>query len=179
MRNILDILSEKHIMWIKYVMSFGCQKDIAEDYVQEMYIKLYDYNSRKENDLMYNESEINYYFVYVTLKNMYYDNIRISSRIIKVKLEDYDFIDDEDYSEDEFNLKNEKVICWVQFIDNQIEINKGYTEAKAQLYYIKSLFQYVLVEKQNVTELSKKLKISYWSIRNTINIIKRQIRDEF
>lgn len=179
MRTILDILSEKHIMWVRYVKSFGCQEDIAEDYVQEMYIKLYDYNNRKENDLMYNESEINYYFVYVTLKNMYNDSIRKSNKIIEVELAEHDFIDDEDYSEDEFNLKNEKVICWLRFIDNQIAGNKDYTEEKAQLYYIKSLFQYVLVEKQNVTELSKKLKISYWSIRNTINIIKRQIKDEF
>jgi hypothetical protein len=127
---------------------------------------------------MYNENEINYYFVYVTLKNMYNDSIRKSLRIVEVEIADYDFVDEEDYCEDEFNLKNEKVICWLQFIDNQIAVNKGYTEEKAQLYYIKSLFQYVLVEKQNVTELSKKLKISYWSIRNTINIIKRQIKNE-
>lgn len=181
MRNILEILGERHNMWIKYMISFGCLKDNAEDYVQEMYLKLYNYSLRKDNDLMYDEKNINFYFVYVTLKNMYTDDIRTSDRMTFVEInQDLDFIDDEEYIEtNDFYLQKQKVANWVVFIDNKIDSIKDYTEEKAQLYYIKSLYQLVLVEKRNVTKLSKELNISYWSIRNTINIIKRQIRDDF
>ena len=174
MKNILEVLSEKHAMWIKYMISFGCSKDNAEDYVQDMYLKLYDYSLRKDNDLMYDDKSINFYFVYVTLNNMF-------TRMILLELnEDIDFIDDEEYIEtNDFYLQKQKVANWVVFIDNKIDSIKDYTEEKAQLYYIKSLYQLVLVEKRNVTKLSKELNISYWSIRNTINIIKRQIRDDF
>ena len=181
MKNILEVLSEKHAMWIKYMISFGCSKDNAEDYVQDMYLKLYDYSLRKDNDLMYDDKSINFYFVYVTLKNMFTSNIRTADRMILLELnEDIDFIDDEEYIEtNDFYLQKQKVANWVVFIDNKIDSIKDYTEEKAQLYYIKSLYQLVLVEKRNVTKLSKELNISYWSIRNTINIIKRQIRDDF
>ena len=82
--NILDVLFLKHSTWLKYVKSFGCPDDIAEDYVQEMYIKIYNYSQIKNNDLMYDGEEINFFFIYVTLKNMYLDDFRKNKKKIVV-----------------------------------------------------------------------------------------------
>ena len=177
MKNLLEILSEKHSTWIKYIVSFGCRSDIAEDFVQEMYIKIYNYSQKKDNDLMYNENEVNYFFVYVTLKNMYYDNLRRNKNIVIVSIEGVNLEDDLIYSEVVFNYQSEKVNCWVLNLDAQIEIIKEYDIEKASLSYIKFVYQKVFVENKSVSELSRDVGISYWSLRNTVQIIKEQIKN--
>lgn len=178
MKNILDVLFLKHSTWIKYVKSFGCQEDIAEDFVQEMYIKIFNYSQKKDNDLMYNESEVNYFFVYVTLKNLYYDTLRRSKKQIKVDLKD-DFIQDEiEYTETEYHLKNDAMEVWRTNLINNIESIKEYNRKKANLSYIKFIFDKVFVEQISVSELSREVGITYWSLRNTVLIIKQQIKDE-
>jgi len=178
MRNLLDILSEKHSTWIKYIVSFGCKIDIAEDFVQEMYIKIYNYSQRKDNDLMYNENEVNYFFVYVTLKNMYYDNLRRNKNIVIVSVEEVNLEDDSVYSEVLFNTQSDKVNAWVVSLEKQIDEIKEYNIEKASLSYIKFVYQKVFVENNSVSELSRDVGISYWSLRNTVQIIKHQIKNE-
>ena len=40
MEKDIENLYLKHKIWIKIVKSFGCNNSIAEDIVQEMYIKI-------------------------------------------------------------------------------------------------------------------------------------------
>ena len=178
MKNILDVLFLKHSTWIKYVKSFGCPDDIAEDYVQEMYIKIFNYSQKKDNDLMYDQNEVNYFFVYVTLKNMYYDNLRKKKNLITVDLSD-DFIQDEmEYTEGDFNLKNDAVCLWIDKLNKDIELISEYNRKKANLLYIKFIYDKIFVEQMSVSELSREVGITYWSLRNTMLIIKDQIKNE-
>lgn len=177
MRNLLDILAEKHSTWLKYIISFGCRPDVAEDFVQEMYIKIYNYSQKKDNDLMYNEKEINYFFVYVTLKNMYYDNIRRNKNIVIVDIEDINIIDDNTYSEINFNNQSDLLKSWENEIDKKINSIEEYNSEKASLYYIKFVYQKIFLEQNSVSELSREVGISYWSLRNTVQIIKEQIKN--
>jgi hypothetical protein len=177
MRTILDILFEKHTVWVKYVISFGCSSEIAEDYVQEMYLKIHKYNQRNDNDLMYNENEINYYFIYVTLKNMYYDSKRKASRSVMVDIEKID-LPEIDYCEDDYNINLQKLKNWENNITAEIDSIKSYNRRKANLSYIKFIYDKIFVENMSITDLSKQVGISYWSLRNTIQIIKQQIENE-
>jgi len=177
MKNILEILFEKHSTWVKYVVSFGCRKDIAEDFVQEMYIKIYN-SKKKDTNLMYNEKEVNYYFVYVILKNMYYDNLRRNKNIKNIPLEEVVLIDNIDYSEKDFNQQSKALSIWVAELDEEINSILEYTKYKASLCYIKFIYQKIFVENYSVTDLSSELNLSYWSIRNTVVRIKKQIKDE-
>jgi hypothetical protein len=178
MANILDVLFLKHATWITYVKSFGCPDSIAEDFVQEMYIKIFNYSQKKDNDLMYNENEVNYFFVYVTLKNLYYDNLRRNKNVISVDLSD-DFIqDDTEYTETEFYVKNDALGVWVDKLNNEIESINDYNRTKANLLYIKFIFEKIFVEQMSVSELSREVGITYWSLRNTVLIIKDQIKNE-
>ena len=46
------LIAGKHQQWIQIVISFGCGKEIAEDIVQEMYIKI-QLKLAKGLDIMY------------------------------------------------------------------------------------------------------------------------------
>lgn len=178
MTNILDVLYKKHKMWLNYVKSFGCPDDVAEDFVQEMYLKIHSYSQRKDNDIMFSENDVNYYFVYVTLKNLYTDNLRRKKRNILVDLTD-DYIQDEtEYNEGNFDVQKEAMQVWIDNLNKEIDSIESYTRVKANLIYIRFIFQKVFIERLSVSELSREVGITYWSLRNTVLIIKQQIKDE-
>ena len=59
--------------------SFGADQELAQDIVQEMYVRLYKYVDDAEK-IMYNETEVNTFFVYVTLRNMYTSLMKAKAR---------------------------------------------------------------------------------------------------
>ena len=59
--------------------SFGADQELAQDIVQEMYVRLYKYVDEAEK-IMYNETEVNTFFVYVTLRNMYTTLMKAKAR---------------------------------------------------------------------------------------------------
>jgi hypothetical protein len=65
----------------------GCNEHIAEDLTQSMYLKVDAYIKKHNPDIMYNETELNYYFFWITLKNMYmdYHRKRVNNPIIYVE----------------------------------------------------------------------------------------------
>lgn len=180
MSNILNVLYLKHSTWIKYVKSFGCPNDIAEDFVQEMYIKIYDYSKKTNNDLMYNDNEINFFFVYVTLKNLYYDTYRQSKKQSYVDFDDSIQIIQEEYTEDLFNAQKKAIEMWVNKLDKKIEEldPNEYSKKVVSLNYYKYIYQKVFIQQVSISDLSREIGITYWSLRNTLKNIKRQIDEE-
>lgn len=53
--------------------SFGTEKHEAEDLVQEMYLRMYKYVENPEK-IMYNDKEVNTYFVFVVLRNLFFSS---------------------------------------------------------------------------------------------------------
>jgi len=178
MTNILEVLSKKHKQWLDYVKSFGCSNDIAEDYVQDMYLKIYSYSQRKDNNIMFDENQVNFYFVYVVLKNMYTDDLRKNKKHLTTDLS-VDIPEEiKEYSEVDFYLKNDAKDVWLNRLNSELESIEDYTRQKANLTYIKFIFQKVFVEQIHISELSREVGITYWSLRNTVLIIKEQIKNE-
>lgn len=180
MKNILDILFLQHKTWVKYVKSFGCSDDIAEDYVQDMYVKIFDYYQKTHNDLMFNQNEVNYFFIYVTLKNAYFDDIRRSNKQSFVSIDENIHIDEESYSEDIYLTQSKAVEIWLTKINAEIvEMEKeDYSRRLVTLNFYLYIYDKVLVKQTNLSELSREIGITYWSLRNTLNNIKRQINEE-
>jgi DNA-directed RNA polymerase specialized sigma24 family protein len=174
--KLLDILFLKHKTWIKYVISFGCSTEIAEDYVQEMYIKIYNY-SLKGNSLMFNESEVNYFFIYVTLKNMYFDDLRATKKISFIELEDNRTFEETEYTEGDFKLQTDAVQNWLTELNTEINKEQEYSQYQASLCYIRFIYQKIFIEDISVQQLANETHLSYWSIRNTVVRIKQQIKD--
>jgi DNA-directed RNA polymerase specialized sigma24 family protein len=77
--ELLTILAARHTDWIRMARSFGADQELAQDIVQEMYVRLYKYVEDAEK-IMYNEKEVNTFFVYVTLRNMYTSLMKAKSR---------------------------------------------------------------------------------------------------
>jgi hypothetical protein len=174
---ILDVLVLKHNLWLKYVQSFGCRNEIAEDYVQDMYIKIYNYSQNKNNELMFNGTEINMYFIYVTLKNMYFDDLRKAKQRVIVSIEDLVIIQEEIEIDCDYEKKKKSVENWILDLDKEINEIKEYSSYKASLCYIKFIYQKIFIEAYSVTKLAEETNLSYWSIRNTVVRIKKQIKD--
>jgi uncharacterized metal-binding protein len=62
-QQIMILVAEKHKTWVDIVSTFGCNKTVAEDITQEMYIKI-QLQIEKGLDIMYKD-EINYYYILI------------------------------------------------------------------------------------------------------------------
>ena len=47
------------------------------------------------------------------------------------------------------------------------------------LYYLRRIFKEVYLDGKKLAKFSRESKITYWSLRNTLKIIKKQIRDNY
>jgi len=149
------LLAKKHKTWINIVLSFGCSKTIAEDIVQEMYIKIL---LKLENglDIMY-ENEINYYYIFKVLKTLYIDLKRKGKNIKIINIEDtnlsqYDF--DVDY-------------------DEAYDIVKD--ELKNMFWYDRKVFE-IINEGESIADFSRNSYIEYYSLYNTYRKVKDKLK---
>ena len=60
MKTLLEIAYDKHDIWIKTVISFGCNSSMAEDVVQEMYLQL-SQDLNKGIDFTFKD-DVNYFY---------------------------------------------------------------------------------------------------------------------
>ena len=84
--KILDIVAKDHSKWLRIVKSFGLNVD-AEDLVQDMYLKIDGWNGKYDKTLMFNETEVNHYFIFRVLRNMFLDKCK--KKKVEVALPEY------------------------------------------------------------------------------------------
>lgn len=157
MNKILKILYKKHKQWIDIVASFGCNKQTAEDITMEMYIKI-GKKVEKGTNILYNENEINYFYIYLTLKTLFLDLKRKES---KVKTMPIDTMRD-------FLSQNECRDYDQVYADVQNELNNMY-------WYDKKVWQ-ILESGESIAELSRKSGIPYYSLYNTFKKVKQKLK---
>jgi Glu-tRNA(Gln) amidotransferase subunit E-like FAD-binding protein len=154
MKKTMQLLFNKHQDWVNIVKSFGVEEDVCEDIVQEMYYKI-QIKLEKGLDIMYNETEINYYYIFKTLRSLFLDLKRKSKNIQKVQLEQIkdlqsDIIYDNTY---------EKV---------EKELNRLY-------WYDRKVFE-IITSGESIASLSRKTTIQYYSLYNTFKKVKEKIK---
>ena len=143
-KSVLEIVAERHHEWHYMTMAFGCNKDTAEDIVQDMYLRI---NKIIQNgtDIMYNETEVNAYYILKTLKSIFLDKIRKEKNYIEV---DYDY--------SAYNIE-------IDFDNAHDKIQK---ELK-KLYWFDSKVFDIINSGEKISELSKKTTIPYYTLYNT------------
>jgi DNA-directed RNA polymerase specialized sigma24 family protein len=161
--DLLKMLGEKHKDWCAMVGSFGCPYDLVEDIVQEMYLRMYKYVDNPER-IMYNETEVNTYFVYVTLRNMYLDYVRIKKRINVVHSDDFDV--------NRYDTDPNEAEELLQDLTKQI-----WKEVESWHWYDEKMFSIYMNTDMSMRTLSKETRISLRSIFNTIKNGKERIKD--
>lgn len=157
MNKILEILFKKHKQWVEIVGSFGCNKQTAEDLTMEMYIKI---GKKVENgtDILYKENEINYFYIYLTLKTLFLDLKRKESKVNTLPIDTMrDFIS-----------QNECRDYDQVYADVQNELNNMY-------WYDKKVWQ-ILESGESIAELSRKSGIPYYSLYNTFKKVKQKLK---
>jgi hypothetical protein len=157
LKTPVELAYDKHNQWVEIVQTFGgLNNEECEDLVQTMYILLIK-NTQKGIDYMYND-EINYYYVFKILRGLYVDLIRKKSKVKLISLENIEPVTEIDHN-------------------NYDEVyNKLQDILKDMYWYDKKVFE-IIEDGTNISELSRKSKISYYSLYNTYKKVKQKLKD--
>jgi DNA-directed RNA polymerase specialized sigma24 family protein len=66
---MLEILASRHSEWVSLAISLGCPHYLAEDVVQEVYLRLHKYSDSVYHKLIYPDNEVNTFYMFVTIRN--------------------------------------------------------------------------------------------------------------
>jgi len=176
--KILNILANRHNEWIKMAKSFKLNSEDANEIVQEMYLRMYDY-TKDVKRIMYNETEINTFYIYITLRNLYYSKFTNYNKNKKTVL--FSDIDNEKFS----YIMNQIVYDVEQHNDNykkKVNLEALYNKIDSVIedwyWYDKKLTKLYLNTNMSMRDISKETKISLSSIFNTLTNAKEKIRKE-
>lgn len=176
--KILDILAKRHTDWIKMAKAFKIDEDKANELVQEMYIRMYDY-TKDVNRIMYNENEINTFYIYITLRNLYYSKFTEYRKTKKVYLFSEISPDDHKYL---FHKIKSDIIENQRIKEKKINLEALYDKIDSVIedwyWYDKKLTKLYLNTDMSMRDISKETKISLSSIFNTLTNAKEKIRKE-
>jgi len=154
-KKSMKLLFAKNNDWIEICRSFGLDYETSRDLVQEMYIKI-QLKLEKGLDISYKEHEINYYYIYLTLRTMFIDLKRKGKNIKRVG--------------------TEKLRATQTDIDYEGKY-KVILEALDKMYwYDKKVFLMLNQEDESVASLSRKTGIPYYSLYNTYNKVKEKLK---
>ena len=154
-QKTMILVAEKHKTWIEIVSSFGCTNETSEDLVQEMYIKIQK-KLVKGLDIMYND-EINYYYIFKTLRTLFLDFKRKGKNIKMVNIDDVDI---------------DKSISDIDY-DKAYEIVQE--ELKTMYWYDRKVFE-IINGGESIAEFSRKSFIHYYSLYHTYNKVKEKLK---
>jgi len=152
-RDILILIAKKHETWVDIVCTFGCNRTLAEDITQEMYIKI-QLKLEKGLDIMYKD-EINYYYIFKTLRTLFLDLKRKGKNISMIPLDN------------------------VHLINNDVNYDESYEKVKQALnemwWYDRKVFE-IINNGESIAEFSRKSYIQYYSLYNTYRKVKDKLK---
>lgn len=183
---ILSKIYEKHNVWLEIAQSFAVNKDTAKDVVSEMYINVQLHIENKGADVYYNNDEINYYFIYICLRNLVYDLKRKEKKVTYLQIDQLqkEAQNDNYVEKPDGYHKLKAIIDWYEnpeylsMLENDTYL-KDFTSDKMHLYYLRRIFKEVFLDGKKLAKFSRETNITYWSLRNTLKSIKNQIKKEY
>jgi DNA-directed RNA polymerase specialized sigma24 family protein len=164
-KDKIILIAKKNKTWIEVVVTFGCTKETAEDLVQEMYIKIQKLLEKGvTNDIMYGD-EINYYYIFKTLKSLYIDLKRKGKNIEKFSLD----VPLSEAIDNYYKYNVDEIVNYDEEYDKiKISLSKMY-------WYDRKVYE-IVEEGESLAELSRQSKIHYYSLYNTYNKVKRKLK---
>lgn len=170
--ELLQKLANKYDDWNNMALSFGISDEQARELVQEMFIRIFDY-VKDPQKIMYNKTEVNTFYIYITLRNLYYANIHTSGKKNPI-VHSTDEITDDNYKgmyEDSLDSIKDKKESEALFerVENLVEDWYWYDKGIFNLHYHKGM---------SMRQIAKETKISLSSIFNTLKNAKEAIKKE-
>ena len=165
----IDKIAVRHDEWVFMAKKFGCTDAQANELVQEMYIRVHKYVGDVDR-IMYDTEEVNTYYIYVTLRNLYLSGfhtgdrraVEISSDIHNHMVEDI-----------EENMHNESIEEAFDEVVNTID-----EIVKEWYWYDKKLWDIHFYKQMSMRQISKATTISLSSIFNTLSNGKEKIKSQ-
>ena len=151
---MLEKVFKSHSKWINTTIKFGCSRDEAEDIVSNMYL-IIGRMLKKGLDISYGD-EVNYYYIYLTLKTSFLQMCNKKKKQNNVPL---DLVLDIESGE---------------YIDFDSADNILKEELDGLHWYDKKVFNLIQNE-YSITELSNKTSITYHSLYNTYRKTKAKL----
>tara|TARA_R100000278_G_scaffold123081_1_gene111195 strand:- start:4297 stop:4833 length:537 start_codon:yes stop_codon:yes gene_type:complete len=162
--RLIDLLAKNHDDWVNMAKSFGCTNEQSHELVQEMYIRLNKYIDNKSK-VMYNDTEVNTYYVYVTLRNLYLSGFHKG-----LNKNHFPITDSVELESSVLNYEREDTF---NHLIKEIEdvVSKWY-------WYDKKIWDIHFYKKMSMRKIAKETKISLSSIFNTLSNAKQQVREK-
>ena len=159
---MLEKLAQHHLLWIKMLVNLGCKLEDAQDIVQDMYLRLHRL-VKDPNKMMYGD-DVNRYYVWTTLRNMYFSKLKKDRASIFYELRDSDESEANDYD----TLEDEAFSKITDRIDTITSNWSIYDKKLFELYFIKGL---------SLRAISKGSKIGLTSIHTSVLKYKKILRE--
>lgn len=173
---MLELLSKYHSTWVTMGLKLGIPDYMVEDFIQEMYLRLDKY-VKNESQIMYNETEPNKFYIYITIKNLWSDYNKFKSKVFFTRIDDESFIvsteDDELMSEDD-NQSIDQIQARERILNSiESEVNSW------EYWYDKKLFNLYYNSDMTMRKLAQETSISLTSIFNSCKNYKEIIKTKF
>jgi RNA polymerase sigma factor (sigma-70 family) len=150
---MLEKLAVHHELWIKMLVNLGCDIDVAKDLVQDMYLRMHRL-VKDEKRIMYKD-DVNRYFVWITLRNLYYSYLKDKRNSIF-----YEILENDEVVQSEYDVAEDDA-----FENIMTQINEIISDWTV---YDKRLFELYFIQGLSLRAISKGAKIGLTSIHNSI-----------
>ena len=174
---MLELIAKHHSTWVGYLINNGCPASIAEDIVQEMYLKI-DRSCVTLKRIMYNEKEINHGYIRVALLNLYKDYYKAKQRVKVVSIDEnpvvWNELSEQEYEcgiekEKEIQEQHQKDVDFINRITREINSFKDeYNRNAARAYFLYPF---------SMREIAKESGISLTSLFNSIKHYRAILED--
>jgi RNA polymerase sigma factor (sigma-70 family) len=159
---MLEKLAKHHDLWIKMLVNLGCNVEDAKDLVQDMYIRLHRL-VKDPQKMMYGD-DVNRYYVWTTLRNMYFSKLKRDRASIF-----YELWDSDEGENSEYNMSEDE--AFTKITEQVDDITSNWT------VYDKKLFELYFIKGLSLRAIAKGSKIGLTSIHTSILNYKQILRD--
>lgn len=167
---MLEKLGKNHSLWIKMLINMGCDYVTAQDLTQEMYLRMHRLITDQKK-IMYNDEEVNRFFVYIVLRNMYSDYMKAKNKFITFEYLETDSV--EEQANDNFVQEMEDfdsqdgLEAISRAVNSEISSWRRYDAMLANMYFKGDL---------SLRDIANGSGISLTSIFNSVKKYKQRIR---
>lgn len=177
---ILEALSKEHKRWWHMALSICSDDQLADDIVQDMYLRIEKYVDDPDKIISPDNGEINSFYIFVTMKNIYFHWFNQRMKMSAFEVKEYDF-----FSEDEYNdslcgdtLDEEANVLDMENAHQQI-VDSIAAEIKGWHWYDEKLFKLYFMTDMSLRDIAAETKISLSSIYNSIKNLRDLIKEKF
>lgn len=163
---MLEKISIKDSLWQSMAFSITKDKNEAKDLVQDMYLKVFEYNV--------SDSKCTDVFIYIVMSNIYKSNIRKSNRQYnKTICHEFNNVDDGKLNSSLDFVLNDAYFTELDDLELSV-LNKAISLDESDKMLLKLNYNY------SVREIAKIVDISYINVyRDLIEIRKKVLGDKF